>query len=97
MFQCFAKAAFLSPWATPGDEVKAQAVAPAIGSEFMNAQPDIRLLLSDVDGALLPKDKVLTETTKEVVRELRRAVTDSNENEGFGKAVRKFILRQVIA
>jgi hydroxymethylpyrimidine pyrophosphatase-like HAD family hydrolase len=37
----------------------------------MNGQPDIRLLLSDVDGALLPKDKVLTETTKEVVRELR--------------------------
>jgi Cof subfamily protein (haloacid dehalogenase superfamily) len=35
--------------------------------------PDIRLLLADVDGTLVPKDKVLTEATKKVVRELRRA------------------------
>jgi Cof subfamily protein (haloacid dehalogenase superfamily) len=39
----------------------------------MNARPDIRLLVADVDGALLTRDKVLTEAAKAAVRELREA------------------------
>lgn len=39
----------------------------------MNAQPGIRLLLADVDGALVTRDKVLTEAAKAAVRELREA------------------------
>ena len=36
----------------------------------MTAQHDIRLFLADVDGALVTKDKVLTEAAKAAVREL---------------------------
>jgi len=39
----------------------------------MNAQPDIRLLVADVDGSLVTRDKVLTEAAKAAVRELREA------------------------
>ena len=33
-------------------------------AEAMHGQPDIRLLLADVDGTVVPKDKVPTEATK---------------------------------
>ncbi len=36
-------------------------------------KPQVRLLLTDVDGTLVPGDKVLTEATKLVVGDLRRA------------------------
>ena len=39
----------------------------------MTAHRDIRLLLADVDGTLLTRDKHLTEDAKEAVRALRRA------------------------
>jgi hypothetical protein len=39
----------------------------------MSAQPDIRLLLADVDGTLVTQEKVLTEDAKAAVRELRLA------------------------
>ncbi len=39
----------------------------------MTAQHDIRLFLADVDGALVTKDKVLTEAAKAAVRELDQA------------------------
>jgi Cof subfamily protein (haloacid dehalogenase superfamily) len=39
----------------------------------MNARPDIRLLVADVDGALVTRDKVLTEAASAAVRELRQA------------------------
>ena len=71
----------------------------------MTAQHGIRLFLADVDGALVTKDKVLTEAAQAAVRELDQAGvafaiasgrpprgTDSNESEGFAKAVKKFVL-----
>ena len=39
----------------------------------MTAQHGIRLFLADVDGALVTKDKVLTEEAKAAVRELDQA------------------------
>ncbi|MGH6681877.1 MAG: HAD-IIB family hydrolase, partial [Bradyrhizobium sp.] len=39
----------------------------------MKAPHDIRLFLADVDGALVTRDKVLTEAAKAAVRELRAA------------------------
>jgi hydroxymethylpyrimidine pyrophosphatase-like HAD family hydrolase len=39
----------------------------------MKAQHGIRLFLADVDGALVTRDKVLTEGAKAAVRELREA------------------------
>lgn len=39
----------------------------------MKARRDIRLFLADVDGALLTREKVLTEAAKAAVRELRAA------------------------
>ena len=45
----------------------------SIGAKAMTAQHDIRLFLADVDGALVTKDKVLTEAAKAAVRELDQA------------------------
>jgi hydroxymethylpyrimidine pyrophosphatase-like HAD family hydrolase len=39
----------------------------------MNGQRDIRLLLADVDGTLVTRDKVLTEATKAAAAELHDA------------------------
>jgi hydroxymethylpyrimidine pyrophosphatase-like HAD family hydrolase len=39
----------------------------------MTAQHDIRLFLADVDGALVTKNKVLTEAAKAAVQELHHA------------------------
>src|SRR5271167_453588 len=39
----------------------------------MSGQRDIRLLLADVDGTLVTQDKVLTDQTVAVARELREA------------------------
>jgi hypothetical protein len=39
----------------------------------MNAQPDIRLLVADVDGSLVTSDKVLTEAAKAASLSLLRA------------------------
>ena len=40
----------------------------------MNGQRDIRVLLADVDGTLVTRDKVLTESTKAAAAELHDAV-----------------------
>ena len=48
-----------------------------IGAKAMTAQHDIRLFLADVDGALVTKDKVLTEAAKAAVRELDRPASHS--------------------
>jgi Cof subfamily protein (haloacid dehalogenase superfamily) len=45
----------------------------SIGAEAMKARYGIRLFLADVDGALVTKDKVLTEASKAAVRALREA------------------------
>jgi Cof subfamily protein (haloacid dehalogenase superfamily) len=68
----------------------------------MNGQPDIRLLLADVDGTLVPKDKVLTEATKEVVRELRRvgiffAITSGRPPRGMSMLIEPLGLQCAIA
>ena len=68
----------------------------------MNGQPDIRLLLADVDGTLVPKDKVLTEATKEVVRELRRAgivftITSGRPPRGMSMLIEPLALHCAIA
>jgi Cof subfamily protein (haloacid dehalogenase superfamily) len=38
----------------------------------MSAQPNIRLLLADVDGTLVTEDKVLTEAARQAAREMHR-------------------------
>jgi phosphoglycolate phosphatase-like HAD superfamily hydrolase len=40
------------------------------GAQDVRGHPDVRLLLSDVDGTLVAQDKVLTEAAKEAAREL---------------------------
>jgi len=68
----------------------------------VSEQPDIRLLLADVDGTLVPKDKVLTEATKEVVRELRRAgvffaITSGRPPRGMSMLIEPLALQCAIA
>ena len=68
----------------------------------LSGQPDIRLLLADVDGTLVPKDKVLTEATKEVVRELRRAgvffaITSGRPPRGMSMLIEPLDLQCAIA
>ncbi len=49
------------------------AIGPSPGPCVLTARGDIRLLLADVDGTLLTRDKVLTDDAKAAVRDLRRA------------------------
>lgn len=68
----------------------------------MGEQPDIRLLLADVDGTLVPKDKMLTEATKEVVHELRRAgvvfaITSGRPPRGMSMLIEPLALQCAIA
>ena len=51
----------------------------------MTAQHDIRLFLADVDGALVTKDKVLTEAAKAAVRELRSAPASPSPSPAGGR------------
>ena len=48
----------------------------------MKASRDIRLFLADVDGALVTKDKVLTEAAKAAVRELTAPASHSPSQAG---------------
>jgi hydroxymethylpyrimidine pyrophosphatase-like HAD family hydrolase len=71
-------------------------------AEAMHGQPDIRLLLADVDGTVVPKDKVPTEATKEVVRELRRAeiffaITSGRPPRGMSMLIEPLALQCAIA
>ena len=68
----------------------------------MSGQLEIRLLLADVDGTLVPKDKVPTEATKEVVRELRRAsvffaITSGRPPRGMSMLIEPLDLQCAIA
>jgi hypothetical protein len=68
----------------------------------MSGQPDIRLLLADVDGTLVPKDKVLTEATKKVVRELGSAgivfaITSGRPPRGMSMLIEPLALQCAIA
>jgi haloacid dehalogenase-like hydrolase len=68
------------------------------GAQGARGHPDIRLLLADVD---MPNDVLMFRksgfsiamgNSSDEVKAQASAVTDSNENEGFAKAVRKFVL-----
>ncbi len=69
---------------------------------MMNSQRDIRLLLSDVDGTLVTKDKILTAATLAVGRELREAgvalaITSSRPPRGLAMYVKPLDLKLAIA
>ena len=68
----------------------------------MTAQHDIRLFLADVDGALVTKDKVLTEAAKAAVRELDQAgivfaITSGRPPRGMSMLIGPLALRTAIA
>lgn len=68
----------------------------------MTAQPDIRLFLADVDGALVTRDKVLTEAAKSAVRELDRAgiafaITSGRPPRGMGMLIEPLALQTPVA
>ena len=68
----------------------------------MTAQHDIRLFLADVDGALVTKDKVLTEAAKAAVRELDQAgvafaITSGRPPRGMSMLIEPLALRTAIA
>ncbi|HEX4179515.1 MAG TPA: Cof-type HAD-IIB family hydrolase [Caulobacteraceae bacterium] len=68
----------------------------------MTARPDIKLLLSDVDGTLVTKDKVLTEAAKAAVRDLDRVgigftVTSSRPAKGLCMLIEPLGLKLPVA
>jgi haloacid dehalogenase-like hydrolase len=66
----------------------------------VRGQPDIRLLLADVDGTLVTQDKVLTEATKEAARELRDAgiaLAITSGRRGMSMLIKPLALRGAIA
>ena len=68
----------------------------------MTAQHDIRLFLADVDGALVTKDKVLTDAAKEVARELydasiALAITSGRPPRGMSMLIKPLALQGAIA
>jgi Cof subfamily protein (haloacid dehalogenase superfamily) len=68
----------------------------------MSALPEIRLLLSDVDGTLVAPDKTLTEAAKAAVRELAAAgvafaVTSSRPPRGMRMLIAPLALQTPIA
>lgn len=68
----------------------------------MTAQHDIRLFLADVDGALVTRDKVLTEAAKAAVRELDHAgiafaITSGRPPRGMSMLIEPLALRTAIA
>jgi Cof subfamily protein (haloacid dehalogenase superfamily) len=68
----------------------------------LTGQPDIRLLLADIDGTMVTDDKVLTEDTKVACRELRAAgialaLTSSRPPRGLAMLVQPLALDTAIA
>jgi len=68
----------------------------------MTAEHDIRLFLADVDGALVTRDKVLTEAAKTTVRELDQAgiafaITSGRPPRGMSMLIEPLALRTAIA
>jgi len=68
----------------------------------VSGECDIRLLLADVDGTLLTRDKVLTEAAKAVVRELQTvgiafAITSGRPPRGMAMLIEPLALRTPIA
>jgi hypothetical protein len=68
----------------------------------LTAQRDIRLFLADVDGALVTKDKVLTDEAKTAVRELDQAgiafaITSGRPPRGMSMLIEPLALRTAVA
>jgi hypothetical protein len=68
----------------------------------MSGQRDIRLVLADVDGTLVTRDKVLTDAAKEVARELRHAgialaITSGRPPRGMSMLIEPLALQGAIA
>jgi Cof subfamily protein (haloacid dehalogenase superfamily) len=68
----------------------------------MTAQHDIRLFLADVDGALVTKDKVLTDAARAAVQELGHAgiafaVTSGRPPRGMSMLIEPLALRTALA
>lgn len=68
----------------------------------MSRQRDIRLFLADVDGALVTKDKVLTEAAKAAVRDLDHvgiafAITSGRPPRGMNMLIEPLALRTAMA
>jgi len=68
----------------------------------MTAQHDIRLFLADVDGALVTKDKVLTEAAKAAARELDQAgiafaITSGRPPRGMSMLIEPLALQTALA
>ena len=68
----------------------------------MTAQHDIRLFLADVDGALVTKNKVLTEAAKAAVRDLDQAgiafaITSGRPPRGMSMLIEPLALKGAIA
>jgi Cof subfamily protein (haloacid dehalogenase superfamily) len=75
---------------------------PGLGADIMTGRRDIRLLLSDVDGTLVTKDKVLTKAAQAVVQALRDAgvsfaITSSRPPRGLRMLVEPLDLQTPIA
>jgi hydroxymethylpyrimidine pyrophosphatase-like HAD family hydrolase len=68
----------------------------------MTAQHDIRLFLADVDGALVTKDKVLTEAAKAAAQELDHAgvalaITSGRPPRGMSMLIEPLALRTALS
>jgi len=75
---------------------------PASEKKEVTARHDIRLFLADVDGALVTKNKVLTEAAKTAVRELDQAgiafaITSGRPPRGMSMLIEPLKLRTAIA
>ena len=73
-----------------------------VEAETVSGQRNIRLLLADVDGTLVTKDKVLTEAAKAAVRDLHQAgiafaITSGRPPRGMSMLIEPLALRTAIA
>jgi hypothetical protein len=73
-----------------------------VGAETVSGQRNIRLLLADVDGTLVTKDKVLTAAAKAAARELLHAgialaVTSGRPPRGMSMLIQPLALQGAIA
>jgi Cof subfamily protein (haloacid dehalogenase superfamily) len=73
-----------------------------VGAETVSGQRNIRLLLADVDGTLVTKDKVLTAAAKAVARELLHAgitlaITSGRPPRGMSMLIQPLALQGAIA
>jgi Cof subfamily protein (haloacid dehalogenase superfamily) len=78
------------------------AAGPAIGAAAVSGRRDIRLVLADVDGTLVTRDKILTDAAKAAGRELHDAgialaITSSRPPRGLSMLIEPLALRSVIA